>query len=165
METKSGKKLTVPGYNSREKAGNELIYGTKDGGNQRVWRVRRVMLDGVILERSDTPPSPADDGGEEDLPPPTKPKPHPLAAIAGGAGAFVAIPEARVYKVKVGQALEKRDGVPAVGGFGGVPPLPGSSTQGTPGPTLYLLTREAWRDIFAPIVLPTASEAVEDKRR
>ena len=30
-ETKSGKKFPLSGYNSKEKAGNELIYGTKGG--------------------------------------------------------------------------------------------------------------------------------------
>jgi hypothetical protein len=118
----NGKKRLLSGY-SIEKPSRNIMYGTEEGQNQRSWRVRRVTLDGVILEKLET----RDASEEEDV----KPKVPALAGIAGGPGAFVAVPEGKIYKITLGQTLEK--------------------------PKAYLLTREAWRDIFAPVYVPTAA--------
>lgn len=129
-----GNMRTVFGYSKeKNKIGRFLFYGTDDGGNRREWRIRRVLLDSVIVEKIEKP--------DED----SKPKPHPLAAIGGGPGAFVAVPEGKIYKVGVGQDLDVD------------PKDPKSDKRSGPPPSKYLLTREAWRDIYAPLILPTSA--------
>jgi hypothetical protein len=129
-----GNMKVVPGYSKdKDKQGRMLFYGSDDGGNWREWRVRRVLLDSVIVEKIEKP------DGE------SKPKPHPLAAIGGGPGAFVAVPEGKIYKVGVGQDLETD------------PKDSKSDKRSAPPPSKYLLTREAWRDIYAPLIVPTAA--------
>jgi hypothetical protein len=128
----NGKMRTVPGYDSK-KPGRFLFYGSDEGGNWREWRVRRVLLDSVIVEKIEKPDSES------------KPKPHPLAGIGGGSGAFVAVPEGKIYKVGVGQDLETD------------PKDTKSDKRSAPPPSKYLLTREAWRDIYAPLIVPTAA--------
>ncbi len=126
--------MTIPGY-STTKPGRILFYGTADGENRREWRVRRVLLDGVILEKMEEP--------DEDA----KPKLHPLAGIGGGLGALVAVPEGgKVFRVGVGQDLETD------------PKDLKDQRRSAPPPSRYLLTREAWKAIYAPLVVPTASE-------
>ena len=133
-----GEWKTVPGY-SATKPGNLLFFGTFDGQNRREWRVRRVYLDGVVIEKID----PIDPESE------TKPKPHPLAMIAGGIGNHIAVPDGKVYRVSLGQTLEADPK-----GFGPKP---------TTMPTKYLLLREAWKDIFAPP--PETTSAVSEEAR
>jgi hypothetical protein len=129
-----GNMKVVPGYSKdKDKRGRVLFYGSDDGGNRQEWRVRRVLLDSVILEKIEKP------DGE------SKPKPHPLAAIGGGPGAFVAVAEGKIYKVGVGQDLETD------------PKDAKSDKRSAPPPSKYLLTREAWRDIYAPLIVPTAA--------
>ncbi|HKB03195.1 MAG TPA: hypothetical protein VKD90_13295, partial [Gemmataceae bacterium] len=120
----------LSGY-SEKNPGRELFYGSEEGQNLRAWRVRRVTTDAVIMEKLDA----ADSG--------TKPKPSGLQLLGGGLGAFVAVPEGRVYKVALGHTLETdpRGDKPATT------------------PIKYLLVKEAWKDIFAPIVVPAASES------
>ena len=138
-----GKRVALPGY-SKTNPGRILLYGSEDGDNLRAWRVRRVTAAEVILEKADKPE------GEE------KPKVPGLAFLGGGAGAFVAVPEGRVYAVPVGHCLDvnarERDGKS--------PPHPG------PRP---LLTREAWRAIYAPLPAPspepTTPAVAGDRRR
>jgi len=128
----NGKTRTVPGYDDK-KPGRFLFYGTDDGGNRREWRIRRVLIDAVIVEKIDQP-------DEE-----SKPKPHPLAGIGGGLGAFAAVPEyGKVYKVGVGQDLE-------------TDPKDAKSDKRSAAPPSKLTAREAWKEIYAPLVLPTSA--------
>jgi hypothetical protein len=129
-----------------------LLYGTEEGHNLKVWRVRRVNAREVIVEKADKP------DGEE------KPKPPALAFLGGGAGAFVAVPEGKVYRVAVGQCLD-------------IYAKPrGDKPPPHDGPTAFLLTKEAWKAIYAPIqvaspaspaspVSPTTPAVAEDRRR
>jgi hypothetical protein len=138
----NGKKKFLYGGNEKT-AGHMLIYGSPDGGNQRVWRVRRVNAGEVILENADK-----DETAE-------KPKPPAQAYVGGGAWAFLAVPEGKVYRVAMGRCLD-------VNAF--------ETDEKSPprhGPTL-MLTREAWRAIYAP--LPTVAAVStppvkEDRRR
>jgi hypothetical protein len=133
-----GKKKLLPGY-SEKRPGQNLLYGSEEGGNVRVWRVRRVTTTEVILERADRP---ADD--EE------KPKPPALAFLGGGVGAFVHVPEGKkMYQVSVGQCLA----TDVAADKDPLHPLP-----------MPLLPREAARAIFA---APPASTVTttEDRRR
>lgn len=132
-----GQKRSIFGYSER-RPGQNLFYGTEDGGNLRVWRVRRVMANEVILEMADPP--------EEDE---DKPKPPALAFVGGGVGAFVDVPEGKMYRVAVGECLatdvaEDRDPLH---------PLP-----------TKLLRREAFRAIFAPLPASAVSSASPDRR-
>jgi hypothetical protein len=130
-----GNMKVVSGY-SKEKPGRFLFYGTEDGGNRQEWRVRRVLVDSVIVEKIDKP-------DEE-----SKPKPHPLSGIGGGPGGFVAVPDyGKVYKVGVGQDLETD------------PKDPKSDKRSTSPPS-KLTAREAWKEIYAPLVLPTSAGGV-----
>jgi hypothetical protein len=67
-----------------------LIYGSAETQTRQVWRVRRVTLNEVILEKLD---------GIE------KPKPPALAFAGGGLGGIVAVPEGKMYSVGIGQTL------------------------------------------------------------
>jgi hypothetical protein len=147
----NGKKTSLPGY-SKSNPGRMLLYGSDEGSNLKVWRVRRVSAGEVILEKADKAES------EE------KPKPPALAFLGGGAGAFVAVPEGTVYRVAVGQCLD----VHAKEREGKSPPHLG--------PTKFDLTREAWKAIYAPIQVaspviptspagPTTPAVAEDRRR
>jgi hypothetical protein len=87
----NGKWRAVPGYSAdKEKAGHELVYGSAEGQNRQSWRVRRVTLNEVILEKLE---------GLE------KPKPPALAFAGGGIGNVLAVPEGKIYRVAVGQTL------------------------------------------------------------
>jgi hypothetical protein len=131
-EIRPGKTTSVPGYDNK-KPGRVLFYGLDETGNRREWRIRRVLLDAVIVERIDNPDAES------------KPKPHPLAAIGGGPGAFVAVPDAgKIFRVNVGQDLETD------------PKDPKPEKRSGPPPTI-LTSREAWRAIYAPLVVPTAA--------
>jgi hypothetical protein len=73
-------------------------------------------------------------------------KPTPAAVIGGGPGAFVEVAEGGAYKVAVGQCLDPESRNPA--------------------PPSKLLTREAWRAIFAPTVPPAVTTvSTEDRGR
>lgn len=91
----NGKKrlLTASGYSSERPTAN-IMYGSEEGGNRRVWRVRRVGVGGVVLEKVDVPA------------PLEKPKPPALGAVAGGFGLFVHLPEGKMYKATIGQSLD-----------------------------------------------------------
>src|SRR5262245_46755302 len=81
----------VFGYSAEKgKGGHELFYGSSEGQNRQTWRVRRVTLNEVIMEKLD---------GLE------KPKPPALAFAGGGIGNVLAVPEGKVYRVAVGQTL------------------------------------------------------------
>lgn len=137
----NGKTRLVPGYDEK-KPSYVLFYGSDESENRRDWRVRRVLLDSVILEKLD-----ADDPDSD-----TRPKLHALAGIGGGPGAFVALPEAgKLFRVYVGQDLETD------------PKDPMSEKRTAPPPSRFLLTREAWKEIYAPLFVPTSS-GDEDKR-
>ncbi len=117
-----GKKKPLSGYSST-KPNKEIIYGTEEGQNKRVWRVRRVLDTlAVIVERIDpvTDETPV-------------PKPMPLALLGGGPGAFVTVPEGKVFRVAMGQSL-----------------IPSNDRDyKSPAPAKpYLLSREAWREVF-----------------
>jgi hypothetical protein len=87
----NGKWRTVPGYSADQaKVGHELFYGSSEGQNRQSWRVRRVTLNEVILEKLE---------GLE------KPKPPALAFAGGGIGNVLAVPEGKIYRVAVGQTL------------------------------------------------------------
>ncbi len=135
-ELSAGRWKTLPEYIVNP--GPRLFFGSEEGQNFRMWRVRRVLLDGVIVEKID-----AVKAG-------TKAKLQPLEAIAGGLGAFVNVPEGKIYKVGLGQTL-----MPAA--FG--------ETKQASGPVKYLLQKEAWRDIYAPLVIPAAPVSAEDRGR
>jgi hypothetical protein len=76
-----------------------------------------------------------------------KPKPQPLAFIGGGSGAVVAVPEGRIYSVSVGQNLQTEMGF---------------EEKSVSAPT-KLLTREAWRAIYAPPAGPTSAVSSDDR--
>src|SRR5262245_15708645 len=81
----------VFGYSAdKGKRGHELFYGSDEGQNRQAWRVRRVTLNEVILEKLD---------GVE------KPKPPALAFVGGGIGNVLAVPEGKMYRVAVGHTL------------------------------------------------------------
>jgi hypothetical protein len=134
----SGEWKTVPGY-SATKPGNVLFFGTIEGQNRREWRVRRVYLDGVVVEKID--PIDPEAG--------TKPKPHPLSMLGGGIGNYIGVADGKVYRVSLGQTLEAE-----TRGFGPKP---------TTAPTKYMLLREAWKDIFGPLA-PATSAVSEESR-
>ena len=89
----NGKWRTVKDY-SREKPGRELIFGSEEAKNKRVWRVRRVTATEVILEKVD-----AVDRLE-------KAKPPAMAFVGGSAGVVIAVPDGKMYRVGVGQNLQ-----------------------------------------------------------
>jgi hypothetical protein len=129
-----GKPKIVPGY-SEKNPGRVIFFGSVEGGNLREWRVRRVLLDAVIMEKIEA----ADPESE------TTPKPHPLGAIGGGLGALVAVPEiGKVFRVNVGQDLE-------------TDPKDTKSDKRSAPPPSKLTSREAWKEIYAPLVLPTVA--------
>lgn len=129
----NGKWKMVPGY-SEKNPGRVLFYGSEESGNRQDWRIRRVLLDSVIMEKLEA--TDAD----------TKRKTHPLGAVGGGAGALVAVPEfGKVYRVNVGQDLE-------------TDPKDLKDEKRSGPPPSKLLTREAWKAIYAPLVVPTAAE-------
>jgi hypothetical protein len=107
------------------KPGQEIVYGTVEGQNQRAWRVRRVTLSQLILERLDEP------GWVEK-------KPAGLAFAGGGPGQVLAVPEGRVVSLSAHQTLA------------------------APSP---LLSREAWRAIYAPAGLRPATVSTDDRGR
>jgi len=118
---------------SRTSPGRVLFFGSVEGQNQRFWLVRRVTANEVILEKLDNL---------------DKPKPHPFAFVGGGPGAVIAVPEGRIYSVSVGQNLQTEYGFeekPSVT----APPK--------------LLTREAWRAIYAPPAGPTSAVSSDDR--
>ena len=86
----NGKKKTL-------RKGLEIIYGTDEGKNLRTWRVRKVSVDEVILEKV---------GGSDHGDAAMKPKPSSLAMLGGGMGNFVDVPEGKVYRVAMGQSLD-----------------------------------------------------------
>lgn len=135
-ELSAGRWKTLPEYIVNP--GPRLFFGSEEGQNLRMWRVRRVMLDGVIVEKIDAPKAG------------TKPKLQPLEAIAGGLGAFVNVPDGKIYKVGMGQTL-----MPATSG----------ETKQASSPVKYLLQKEAWRDIYAPLAIPAAAVSAEDRGR
>lgn len=130
----NGKRRTLKDYIG-EKASNRIMYGTEEGQNRRMWRVRRVLLDAVVLEQVEVPAEGA------------KPKPPVLGFVGGGAGAVVAVPEGKMYKVGIGQ------------GLAAMPEKP------TTGPVKYLLTREAWKDVYARPLVPAAADSPEGQGR
>jgi len=135
-ELSPGRWKTIPGYSS-VKPGPRLFFGTEEGLNLRMWRVRRVMLDGVIVERIE----PAKEG--------EKPKLQPLEAIAGGIGTFVAVPEGKIYKVGMGQTLMPNSG----------------EIKKASAPVKYFLQREAWRDIYAALAIPAMPVSAAERGR
>lgn len=137
----NGKTRLVPGYDEK-RPGCVMLYPSGEAENRCDWRVRRVLLDSVILEKLDA----------EDPDSDTRPKLHALAGIGGGPGAFVALPEAgKLFRVYVGQDLDTD------------PKDPMSEKRTAPPPSRFLLTREAWKEIYAPLFVPTSS-GDEDKR-
>jgi hypothetical protein len=132
-----GKKKLLPGY-SEKRPGQTLLYGTEDGANIRVWRIRRLTASDVIMEKADRP---ADD--EE------HPKPPALAFVGGGAGAFVDVPEGKSYRVRVSNCLA----TDSPEGKDPLHPLPEK-----------LLRREAYRAIFAPLPTPTVTTSSDPRR-
>ena len=135
-ELSAGRWKTLPEYIVNP--GPRLFFGSEEGQNLRMWRVRRVMLDGVIVEKID-----AAKAG-------SKPKLQPLEAIAGGLGAFVTVPEGKIYKVGMGQTLL---------------PASGAETKQASSPVKYKLQSEAWGDIYAPLVIPDAAVSAADRGR
>jgi hypothetical protein len=110
---------TVRGYTAEKgKGGHVLFYGSDEAQNYQSWRVRRVTLNEVILEKLD---------GVE------KPKPPALAFVGGGIGNVLAVPEGKMYRVVVGQTLHID-----------------SKDEKFPPPTRFLLTKEAWKAVYAP---------------
>jgi hypothetical protein len=118
---KEGRKRLLPGY-SYGKLPQDIMYGTPEGQNQKSWRVRRVSLDGVIVEEV----------GAEGTPGRTK-VPF-ITMAAGGIGAVVAVPERKVYKVKLGESLKMREGFERPRGL--------------------LTAADAWKEIYAPRYIP-----------
>jgi hypothetical protein len=94
---KDSKKLLLTGY-PYGKLPQDIIYGSEKTQNLMTWRVRRVLLDGVIVEQQNV----------QEWRPRTR-LPF-MAAAAGGIGAVVAVPEGNVYKVKMGESLKMREG-------------------------------------------------------
>ena len=126
----NGKWRTVPGY-SKDKPGHELHYGSTEGQNLQSWRVRRVTLNEVILEKLD---------GVE------KPKPPALAFVGGGIGNVLAVPEGKMYRVSVGHTLHIE-----------------SKDEKFPPPTKFLLTKEAWKAVYAPGPVWASSVSAEER--
>jgi len=135
-ELSAGRWKTLPEYIVNP--GPRLFFGSEEGQNLRMWRVRRVMLDGVIVEKIDAPKAG------------TKPKLHPIEAIAGGLGAFVYVPDGKIYKVGMGQTLH--------------PAAFGDNKQAT-SPVKYSKPSDAWQDIYAPLVIPSAPVSAVDRGR
>ena len=135
----NGKKKTIFGYNEKNSA-QTLFYGSEKAGNLRTWRVRRVTPNEVILEMADKPASDTE-----------HPKPPALAFLGGAAGAFVDVPEGKLYSVGVGHSLQteaEEDEKP-------IHPL-----------ATKLLRREAFKAIYAPIPdSAPVSGLAEDGRR
>jgi hypothetical protein len=90
-------KRSLPGY-SLTKPPQDIIYGTEEGQNLRTWRVRRVTLGYVIVERVDSKES----GSRTRVP--------FIGAMAGGLGSVVAVPRDKVFKVKMGESLKMSEG-------------------------------------------------------
>jgi hypothetical protein len=120
----------LAGYSERN-PGREMFYGSEEGQNLRAWRVRRLTTDAVIMEKLD----PADRAA--------KPKPSGPQLLGGGPGAFVSVPEGRVYKVGLGQSLETD---------------PRGDRSSATAPKKYLLVKDAWKDIYAPVVVPASQD-------
>ena len=118
----NGRWRTVKDY-SREKPGRELFFGSDEAQNKRVWRVRRVTANEVILEKVD-----AVDNLE-------KAKPPALAFVGGGAGVVVSVPEGKMYRVGVGQNLQTE-------GW--------DEKLSVTAATKFLLSREAWKAVYEP---------------
>lgn len=137
----SGKLLVDTQYevNGNKKSlrkGQEIIYGSDETENRRVWRVRRICTTdhAVIMEKADKS---------------AKPKPAPAALIGGGPGAVLAVAEGVTYKVAVSQTLETE-------GYGYPKP---------PTVPSKLEPREAWRAIFAPPPAIATTVTAEDRGR
>lgn len=134
------KKKMISGYDDK-KPSQTLFYGSTEDENYRVWRVRRVTTSEVILEMADKPSSESD-----------RTRPSGLAFLGGGAGAFVDVPEGKLYSVGVGQCLETE--APK----GEKPPRHPLATK--------LIRREAFKAIYAPAPDPSpVTGLAEDGRR
>ncbi|HEX3147067.1 MAG TPA: hypothetical protein VHR66_03235 [Gemmataceae bacterium] len=154
----NGKKRFLAGYSEKTSSRN-LLYGSPDGGNLRVWRVRRVTASELILEKLDKEEAPAL-VDEETEKPVEKPKVPKQAYFGGGAWMFVAVQEGKNYSVGLDQCLD----INVKKGEEGSKPPPHL------GPT-FLTSREATRAIYAPLPTPVSTSAVstpavkEDRRR
>ena len=62
-----------------------------------------------------------------------KPKPPALAFVGGGIGNVLAVPEGKIYRVGIGNTLHIE-----------------SKDEKFPPPTRFLLTKEAWKAVYAP---------------
>jgi hypothetical protein len=130
----NGKWKTVPAYIGKSK-GRDLFYGSEEGQNLRNWRVWRVTADhAVIIEKVDA---------DEWAP---KPKPSTMALFGGGAGAVLAVPDGKMYKVSVFQSLDTR---------GGGKDGPWRKDGGPVPPTL-LSKEAAWKEIYGPRSVPAS---------
>lgn len=131
--TLNGKRRLITGYSERV-ASKDIAFGSEEGKNRRFWRVRRILVDAVVLERIDLPKT------DE------KPKPVPLTFAIGGTAAFAGITEGKMYRATVGQSL-----IPTVG----------EAPKEIALVTKYLLTREAAKDIYSGVDLQKGKESAK----
>jgi hypothetical protein len=140
----NGKKKVIPGYSDKS-PGQTLFYGSEKAKNYRAWRVRRLTANEVVLEMADR--SERYDEDEE------RPKPPGLAFVGGAVGAFLDVPEGKMYSVGAGQCLETQAPEDEE-----KPPLHPLATK--------LLRREAFKLIYTPIPeSPPINSLVEDRQR